>query len=70
MNEIESTQGLEAGTIVLTGSTYYLVEGVSRRSFTGKVWSYVDGSWGSSKTVPLPSPCHPAYVADGSLFPN
>jgi len=70
MNKIESTQGLEAGTIVLTGSAYYLVEAVSKRSFTGKEWSYADHSWGSLRTVPLPSPCHPAHVVDSSLFSN
>jgi hypothetical protein len=72
MRRVFDTTELSVGNIVLSGSFYFMVEGITPTHFSGKVWNGQSRKWGRSASVPLPSPCHLAYLVDSALpvFPE
>lgn len=74
MKPVRNTTELSMNNIVLSGSFYFLVAGITPNSFIGKVWSDQARQWGRSASVPLPSPVHMAYALDerdiNYLFPS
>lgn len=59
--------------IVLSGSFYFKVAGITPNSFVGKVWNVQANMWGRSASIPLPSPTFTAYKLEDweleRLFP-
>lgn len=50
--------------IVLSGSFYFKVVGITPNSFVGKVWSDPANKWGRAVSIPLPSPTYTAYLLE------
>ena len=73
MQPVKDSTELSMNDIVLSGSFYFKVAGITPRSFVGKVWNEQSKAWGRSASIPVPSPTFTAYLLDETdrayLFP-
>lgn len=74
MKPVKESIELSMLDIVLSGSFYFRVEGITPNSFIGKVWHEEQKAWGRAVSIPVPSPTHTAYLLEDweleRLFPS
>lgn len=74
MKPVRESIELTMGDIVLSGSFYFKVAGITPNSFVGKVWNHQAHQWGRAASIPVPSPTHSAYLLEEfeltRLFPS
>lgn len=74
MKPVRESIELSMLDIVLSGSFYFRVEGITPNSFIGKVWNEQAKQWGRAVSIPVPSPTHTAYLLEQweleRLFPS
>ena len=74
MKPVKDSTELSMLDIVLSGSFYFRVEGITPNSFIGKVWHEEHKAWGRSVSIPVPSPTHTACLLEEfeliRLFPS
>lgn len=62
MKPVRESIELSMGDIVMSGSFYFKVAGITPNSFIGKVWCEgANKCWGRAISIPVPSPTHTAY---------
>ncbi|QNN98252.1 hypothetical protein SEA_LILMARTIN_253 [Streptomyces phage LilMartin] len=74
MKPVRESIELSMLDIVLSGSFYFRVEGITPKSFVGVVWNEQAKQWGRAVSIPVPSPTHTAYLLEEwelkRLFPQ
>lgn len=74
MKPVKVSTELSVLDIVLSGSFYFRVEGITPNSFIGVVWHEEHKAWGRAVSIPVPSPTHTAYLLEEfelvRLFPS
>jgi len=74
MKPVKESTELSMLDIVLSGSFYFRVEGITPNSFVGVVWNHEARRWGRAVSIPVPSPTHSAYLLEEweleRLFPQ
>lgn len=64
MKPVKVSTELSMNDIVLSGSFYFKVAGITPNSFVGKVWNEPAKKWGRSVSIPVPSPTYTAYLLE------
>lgn len=64
MKPVKKSVELSMNDIVLSGSFYFKVVGITPNSFVGKVWNEPARKWGRSASIPVPSPTFTAYLLE------
>lgn len=74
MKPVGESIELSMGDLVLSGSFYFKVEGITPNSFIGKVWNEQAKMFGRAVSIPVPSRTHSAYLLEefelSRLFPD